>query len=258
MRFTGYLVVTDSALPLVTVSIVSHGQGSMIAALLRDLAKCRRVTHIVVTHNIPENDIPLPDTLFARITTIRNECPAGFAANHNKAFECCDTELFAVLNPDIRIYEDPFVSLSETLDAENDGLIAPAVVTPDGLVEDSARHFPTVFGLLRKLVGQGDGRFIVRGANPCDVDWAAGMFLLFPTRAFRDCGGFDEGFFLYYEDVDICARLWLMNRRVRFHPEVFVTHSAQRLSRRRLRYAVWHMCSMVRYLFKYFRRLPRL
>jgi GT2 family glycosyltransferase len=60
------------------------------------------------------------------------------------------------------------------------------------------------------------------------VDWVAGMFLLIRTEAFRALGGFDEGFHLYYEDVDFCARAWKAGWKVQVHPEVSVIHDAQR------------------------------
>ncbi|AGS20641.1 glycosyltransferase [Rhizobium etli] len=241
----------------ITVSIVSHGQGRLTAALLEDLARCPSVSAVILTLNIPEDDILCPEQLRSRLRLIRNGHPIGFGANHNQAFRFCETKLFAVLNPDIRLANDPFPELVIALKKTHGGVIAPTVRYPDGGLEDSARHFPTVPSLLRKLMGLGDGRVVIKGAEPQDVDWTAGMFLLFPTRVFSELNGFDEGFFLYYEDVDICTRLWKSGERVILHPGVVVIHAAQRASRRNLRYMKWHLTSMARYLGKYSLRLPR-
>lgn len=241
----------------VTVSIVSHGQGQLVAALLKDLACCSDLSAIVLTLNIPEDDIPCPPSLRSRLRVIRNVRPLGFAANHNQAFRFCEGSLFAVLNPDIRLREDPFPQLARALDSSSGGVIAPAVKNPDGEIEDSARLFPTPLRLLSKLLGLGDGRVTSVGATPQEVDWTAGMFLLFPADTFREIGGFDEGFFLYYEDVDICTRIWRSGGRVILHPGVAVIHSAQRASRRRMRYMMWHLSSMLRYFAKHALRLPR-
>ena len=249
--------VADAAVIPVTVSIVSHGQGVMVEPLLRDLGRCRQVVRIVVTHNIPEDDISCPEYLAPRMQRICNRHPLGFGTNHNQAFGLCETELFAVLNPDIRLTNDPFPQLAAALDAGVAGVIAPAVLNPNGLLEDSARRFPTALRLLRKLMGGGDGRAVFEGAAPHDVDWTAGMFLLFPAQTFREFRGFDEDFHLYYEDVDICTRLWRSGRRVMLHPGVTVIHAAQRASRRNLRYMLWHLSSMLRYFAKHMWRLPR-
>jgi N-acetylglucosaminyl-diphospho-decaprenol L-rhamnosyltransferase len=241
----------------ITVSVVSHGQGGLVAALLEDLACCPNVSAVVLTQNIPEVDIPCPASLQPRLRVICNEYPRGFASNHNQAFRFCEASMFAVLNPDIRLRGDPFPQLARALEMSSGGVIAPAVRNPSGDLEDSARKFPTPLRLLRKLMGLGDGRIWIEGATPQDVDWTAGMFLLFPANVYSELEGFDEGFFLYYEDVDICTRLWRSGRRVILHPGVTVIHAAQRASRRKLRYLKWHLSSMFHYFVKHAWRLPR-
>jgi N-acetylglucosaminyl-diphospho-decaprenol L-rhamnosyltransferase len=253
----GYSSVAKTVHQPITVSVISHGQGELVAALLEDLASCTSVAEVILTQNIPEGEIACPESLRPRVRLIRNDQPLGFAANHNQAFRQCRTPLFAVLNPDIRLERDPFPPLTEALAANGVGLAAPAVRAPHGTLEDSARYFPTPFRLLAKLLKLGDGRRVVVGQGPVAVDWTAGMFMLFRADVFRDLGGFDEGFFLYYEDVDICVRLWRVGQRVMLHPGASVIHAAQRASRRRPRYMAWHLSSMARYFIKHLGRLPR-
>ena len=91
----------------------------------------------------------------------------------------------------------------------------PLVQDPGGKAEDSARRFPTAAGLLRKLVTTPSGPDYPLDAGPIEVDWVAGMFMVFSADAFRAVSGFDERFFLYYEDVDICrapARHGILDR----------------------------------------------
>ena len=83
------------------------------------------------------------------------------------------------------------------------------------------------------------------------------MFMLFRAEAFFRVGGFDEDFFLYYEDVDICTRLWKDGSRVLACPGAQVIHEARRASRRNVRYMRWHAASLLRYLGKYWLRLPK-
>lgn len=241
----------------VTVSIVSHGQGALVTKLLNDLAQCRDVAAVFLTQNVPERSFVCPESIRSRVRLIRNDRPLGFAANHNQAFQRCETQLFAVLNPDIRIAMDPFPKLAEALEASGAGVVAPTVQNPEGAQEDNARYFPTLIRQLGKLLGLGDGRVVSAGPAPHPVDWTAGMFLLFPSCVFRDIGGFDEKFFLYYEDVDICVRMWNAGHRVVLCPDVSVVHAAQRTSRRNPRYMIWHLRSMARYFFKHAWRLPR-
>jgi len=79
------------------------------------------------------------------------------------------------------------------------------------------------------------------------VDWLAGLFLLFPFRLFTAINGFDERYFMYCEDVDICARFRLAGYGVFWDPRISVIHQAQRHSHRRLNHLKWHLVSLVRF-----------
>lgn len=229
----------------------------MVEALLVDLAACPGVARVIVTHNIDEPDVACPPGLARRLQVVRNARPQGFAANQNQAFQHCETPLFAVLNPDIRLPQDPFPPLAAVLEDSRTGLAAPRVLDAQGRMEDSVRYFPTPWQLAGRVLGWADGRYPVAADAPTPVEWVAGMFMLLRAEAFRRIGGFDDGFFLYCEDVDICVRLWKAGLRVVVHPGVAVVHQAQRASRRRARYLAWHLSSLARYFGKHLGRLPR-
>ncbi|MBY3122777.1 MULTISPECIES: glycosyltransferase [Rhizobium] len=238
----------------ICVSIVSHGQGKIANLLLDDLDSRCSGLNVVLTKNIPE-ELPIRDRRYPFLQ-IENPSPKGFAANHNQAFGRCDSGLFCVANPDIRLQADPFGHLKAAMSDPRVGLVAPLIVNPGGTIEDSARYFPTPFGLLRKALGKGDGRFPIDPNRPSAVDWTAGMFMLFRSEAFAEVGGFDEGFFLYYEDVDICARLWKAGWKVILLPTVAVVHDARRASHINPKYMRWHVSSMMRYFTKHLGRTP--
>ena len=233
---------------MITVSIVSHGQGHLVERLLGDLVQCKEIERIVITENVPESPIAIPETLSSKIVHLKNSNPLGFGANHNQAFKQCETPFFCVVNPDIRIAINPFPPLIAALEGPT-ALSAPAVVNALGKVEDSARRFPTPLSLLRKVLGQDDSVYrYTLGDPPFSPDWVAGMFMLFPAQEFSRLGGFDHGYFLYYEDVDICARIKKASGRVVLEPGAVVCHEAQRTSRKNLRYMTWHAASLMRYL----------
>ena len=99
-------------------------------------------------------------------------------------------------------------------------------------------------------MGADNSRYDVKkGALSFYPDWVAGMFMLFPHEVFQNIGGFDERYFLYYEDVDLCARLTLANYRILLCSTVSVVHDARRSSHKNLRYMRLHLTSMLRFFF---------
>jgi N-acetylglucosaminyl-diphospho-decaprenol L-rhamnosyltransferase len=88
------------------------------------------------------------------------------------------------------------------------------------------------------------------------------MFMVFNRAVFDQVGGFNERYFLYYEDVELCARLQLAGLRVVVKPGAQVVHHAQRSSHRNLKYLRWHVGSLLRFLtsseYRQLKRLQRL
>ena len=228
----------------ITISLVSHGHGGMLPSLVKALLSFEQIDQITITNNLLENtDYPTD----SQICVIKNVLPAGYGTNHNAAFRESKTSFFCVLNPDICFKENPFPELIASFSNPKVALVAPKIITPEGQVEDSVRKFPTLRSLVSKAVGGSNGTYSALNSSP---DWVAGMFMIFPSDVFREIGGFDEKFFLYYEDVDICWRLRQKGYEIKLIPSVEVIHDARRESRKNWRYARWHLASMARYLIK--------
>lgn len=237
--------------PVVSISIVSHQQGALVAALLPDIAAhCALPLEVILTLNMPET-LPFHAESFPfPVRLVNNTSPKGFGANHNAAFGLAGGEYFCVLNPDIRLEHDAWSPLIALLADTSIGVVGPLIVNPAGGVEDSARQFPTPAGIIRKAWSGSTGPDYEIGEAPLFPDWIAGMFMVFRAETFRDAGGFDEGYFLYYEDVDLCWRLQRRQLRSAQLPTVRAIHEARRSSHRRLRYLRWHLSSMLRFFAK--------
>ncbi len=245
---------------MISISIVSHGQGQLVRQILQDLSLLLESAsaEVFLTLNVSE-DLPFSAADFEYpLTIIRNSLPRGFGANHNAAFQRATGEWFCVMNPDIRILQNPFPVLIKEASRLGGAVIAPAVLTMDGRIEDSIRHFPTLPSLAGKMAGLGDGRYSFHLDDETFVaDWVGGMFMLLRSESFACVGGFDEAFFLYYEDVDLCMRLGLAGQQVLACPKTQAFHNARRTSRHNLQFMRWHARSMMRYFWKYALRSPR-
>lgn len=239
--------MSTSSCPRVSISVVSHGQAALAAPLLEqlDALAASYPLEIILTENLAE--APARPVVFrhASVVSLCNPQPVGFGANHNAAFKRATSEYFCVLNPDVRFAGNPFEPLRAQLTVAA-GVTGPRVLSPAGAMEDSARVIPSLSKLLERHLR---GRFApdYDASVPLQtVDWLAGMCMMFDAATFKALGGFDEGFHMYCEDVDICLRTHLLGRSVQWVQDSVVVHDAQRGSRRRLRPLMWHLRSMFR------------
>lgn len=237
---------------MITVSIINHNHKEYINNLISTLLNFSEISKIIITNNSGE-DLELE--VSPKIFIISNEKKKGFGLNHNNAFCFCDTKFFCVMNPDIILKSNPFPTLLEELD-NNTGVVAPLVKNKDLIIEDTARNFPTLTSLIKKLiVGISDKDFRLESNlikfNP---EWIAGMFLLFTKHNFNKVNGFDTNFFLYYEDVDISRRL----RKLGLLPKLVLTaeiiHDAQRSSHKNFKFMIFHAKSILIYFLKCIQR----
>lgn len=250
MKLHRYSEIGDISPFRVCLSIVNHGHGKLIEDLLNDLRSIDMSGgKIIVTNNIP--DASFDSSLFQDLplTVIDNVRQQGFGANHNVAFTISDSEFFVVVNPDVRIKSLDFKTLLEPFGEKSVAAVAPLVLSRDGGFEDSARRFPTVKRLAKRVLTRSHELDYEIQEFPYEVDWVAGMFVVFRSENFRQIGGFDSvRYYMYMEDVDICRRIWLNNSKVLVIPRERVVHMAQRASRKNLKHMRWHLMSAFRYL----------
>ncbi len=235
--------------PEISISVVSHAQIQLIECLLHDINRhCRAsLIELILTLNLDEILPFAPDSFSFSIKVIRNPIPMGFATNHNQAFTYAKGRFFCVMNPDIRLNGDPFKALLVSLQDSAVGVAAPLILNTSGEIEDSARRFPTPLKIFCKAFNRCQGSDYLVKDNPIFPDWVGGMFMLFPRDVFKKLGGFDQRYFLYYEDVDLCARLRFKGYEVALCPDAQVTHFARRDSHHSFKYLKWHLMSMVRF-----------
>ena len=235
--------------PLVTVSIVSHGD----ALPLRDLLESLRAfeepprLQLIVTDNLGHDLPELGSGEWNSVRLLRNDRPHGYARNHNAAFHYAQGSYFCIMNPDVRFLESTYAPLIADLDSKKADITAPLVVDPHGAIQDSFRSLPSPIELLWRRV---EGTKMDANTPTKDSiypDWIAGIFLLTRTETFSSLGGFDQRYHLYFEDVDLCTRARLMGLSIMVDPRVRLQHDARRASRRPGRHLFWHLQSAARF-----------
>lgn len=223
------------------VSIVSHGHGPLVQRLLLQMGRMSGATvaRVVLTQNLPEpSPLPPPGGWPFMLQVVRNPVPLGFGDNHNRALAGAREPFVCVLNPDVVLLEgaDPFAALVRFAARPGVGCAYPEQVSPHGERQDSERECPTPMALWRRRVlHRPDSR----------TDWVNAACLVLPQPVWQRLGGFDEAYFMYCEDVDLCLRLRLAGLALVRAPAQ-VVHAGQRASHRRWAHLRWHVQSLLR------------
>ncbi|HEX6208199.1 MAG TPA: glycosyltransferase family 2 protein [Actinomycetota bacterium] len=197
------------------------------------------------------------------IRVIDNPVNRGFAAAANRGFAETEAPFVFLLNPDAAITGgrlDAFVKVAK--ERPRAGALGCLVRNPDGSLQPSARKVPGIGeGLAHAFLGRvaPDNRWSRSytmaewdRASEREVEWVSGSAMLVRREAFHAVGGFDEGYFMYVEDVDLCTRLRKRGWSVLFTPELEVTHEvgvSTRSHPRRMAYE--HSRSIYRYFSKH-------
>jgi GT2 family glycosyltransferase/glycosyltransferase involved in cell wall biosynthesis len=203
--------------------------------------------HIIVVDNSSEEDNRRVKDLIPGIKLIRNKKNVGFGAAINQALKYCFSKYIILLNPDTLVI-DGFIEASIRFIDQNDniGILGPMIFDEDGGVQGSARSFPTIltslFGRNSPITKIFPKNSITRsniltnqcdGKTPMEVDWVSGACMVVRREAMQAVGGFDERFFLYWEDTDLCKRIRDAGWKVVYFPEAKVIHSVGKSSNTR-------------------------
>ncbi|RPJ59558.1 MAG: glycosyltransferase family 2 protein [Acidobacteria bacterium] len=215
-----------TAHPAVTVAIINYNGRRFLDELLislRDQTLAPNET-VLIDNNSSDDSVAYVRNNYHWVRTIPESDNLGFAKAGNLALSSCDSEFVALLNTDIKL--DPAWLESLVAPAARDASIA-AVASKLRLYADPSR-LNGVGGAMNYLGYTWDrGMFEVDAGQldqPAEVLFASAGAALFRRSTFLTAGGFDERFFMYHEDVDLCWRFWLLGHRVLTAPRAVALH----------------------------------
>jgi N-acetylglucosaminyl-diphospho-decaprenol L-rhamnosyltransferase len=244
----------------VAAVVVSHGHPDELAQSLPQLRP--QVDELVVIANVPGS---VPDGVQA----VHNEHPLGFGANVNRGVTLTTAELVITANPDAVPQPGAVAALRAFMEEHPlCGVAGPRMVFPDGTAQPSRRRFPTVTGTivrrtpLRLVVPQRRHFHLDEAVptGPVEADWMLGGFLLLRRAMLEELGGFDEGFRLYGEDIDLQYRAMRAGWERWYVPAAVVRHEHKAETDKRwlTRRTLWHWAGILRFVRKHPERLRAL
>jgi GT2 family glycosyltransferase len=169
---------------------------------------------------------------FPEVRLIEQRRRAGFGANHNTVIRATTGRYVFVLNEDTTSDDWGFPRMVAHLDRNpRVAALGPRLVYPDGCPQASAWRFPSPAVTALGLLSLGRAGIVQSGGSETrDVDWAMAAAILLRRQALDEVGLFDEAFFIYSEETDLCRRLWLSGWRTQYFPSITVVHHESQFS----------------------------
>jgi len=198
-----------------SIIIVNFNSGEYLYKTVRSIYDHYLNTNfeiIIVDNNSSDNSLEMTSNEFTDINIIELDENVGFAAANNAGVKESLGKYILILNNDTEIMDGSIeVLMSEIKDQNNYGIVSPILYYADGspqlsygndpgiINEFFTKYFSTIFFRI--------GLLLSRGNFEKDVDWISGACFLITSDLYKELGGFDENFFLYYEDADLGKRV---------------------------------------------------
>lgn len=208
---------------------------------------------LVVDNASRDDSAQVARDLGARV--LRLGANRGFSAANNIGVGAVDAEVLIFCNPDLTVTTEGIDALADTV-RRHGGLVAPQLVNADGSLQENGRGTPFLTRKVRHLLRMPDPgyqRFARRG-ELIDVVWAMGAAIAVTRTQFESLGGWDDGFFVYYEDADLGLRAWRDGLGVRVDGDVRWRHGWERETGRGFSARAWRF--EVASAWRFYRKHP--
>lgn len=221
----------------VAVVVVNYRTRDLLRTCLESIRTHAADTHVIVVDNASDDgSAAMVREEFPEVQLIANTRNVGYGAAANRAIAATRSRYVLLLNGDTELQPDTVSALATYLDANpRAGLAGPRLTYPDGTAQVSAYPFPGTIGWLlenepllpiyrRTPAARRNSVGFRAEAGPRRVPWVLGAALMIRRQAFDAVGGFDGGFFMYFEEVDLARRLERTDWEIHFAPVTTVRH----------------------------------
>lgn len=183
-----------------------------------------------------DDSVKFVSTHYPQVKIVTNLKPLGFGENNNKGVEVSTGDYIALLNPDIILIKgslEKVIGKARTMNWK--GIIVPKLLNLDGSIQNSVRGFVTLGTIVRRwLTWENDNsnnskvrKYLCKDlahTKEQEVDWAIGAAMFMSRETYVALGGFDQRYFLYMEDEDLCLRAWEQGTSVLYYPDAEFIH----------------------------------
>ena len=251
----------------ISICIVTYNNENNILTVLDCIYKHSKnflIETFVVDSHSEDNTVELVKSKFPQVNLITLPQNKGFGYGHNQVLQKIDSDFHVILNPDITFDTNVFDDLSNYLQNNSDvAMVVPQILNVDGSVQDLPRLKPKFKYLISGRLERFGGLFKLwrdeytckgkKFDKPTKIDFCSGCFIMIKTTLFKKLNGFDERFFMYFEDADLTRRAQKHGKTM-LHPNIHATHTWERTSSKKLKYLYIHVSSMIKYFKKWHKK----
>lgn len=212
-----------------------------------------------ISSNESKEDFKSFISLYNDIFYIDSGANVGFGEGHNKVLEIIDSKYHAIVNPDIILTEDSFDKIVNYMNENKDvGMVIPKIVDENGQLQKVYRRELTVFDMFirmfcKKMFKTRQDKHTLQDQDYSKsfcVPFGQGSFLVIKTELFKSLGGFDNRYFMYLEDADLCKRV-NNESKLMYFPGTSVIHKWEKGSHKNKTLFKYHIQSMMSYFAKW-------
>lgn len=237
-------------MPQISIIILTYNSSRFIEDLLKSLHDYSKVSEILIVDNDSKDDTVKLAKKFSHAKVFETGKNLGFAKGINYGAERAKGEYLLFINPDAIFKSGEFSDLVKVFEEkEKAGVVGGKLVGYDGFPEKSAGKFFNLFEAIMIILGL-DEKIGVRFSPDklSMVDFVSGGFMMVRAEVFKKLGGFDENFFMYVEDMELCFRVKKAGYETYFTPNVVVSHKGQGSSNRT--FAIVNIYKGILYFYK--------
>lgn len=196
---------------------------------------------------------------FPQVTVIETGANLGFGRGHNFILDKLDSDYHAIINPDVIVRDDIISDMMSYLDEHQDiGMLSPQIKFPDGRPQILGKRIPLPHYLVAsRMRGEEPSKLLREYAmldedmsKPTQIFNATGCFMFIRTGLFKQLGGFDDRYFMYFEDCDL-TRMVNKASKVLYYPDAVVYHEWGRESKKNFKLKMVQINSMLKYYAKW-------
>lgn len=257
----------------ISIIIVNYKSKEKTLACLKSIAEADMggLSHeiIVVDNNSEDDSVEIIKKIYPKIRIIKSEKNLGMGGGNNLGIKTAQAEFVLILNPDTIVKKDAITILYNFIKSDKQiGIIGPKLLNPDNTLQYSCLRFPKFHTpiLRRTFLGQFTkshlDNFLMKDCNHKEikkVDWMIGSCLMIRKNILNKINnGFDERFFMYFEDTDLCKRAWQAGFKVVYNPLAIAIHDHARASAGKPWYLFFfnklsraHIASWIKYFYKW-------